>query len=153
MLLMACATQAAAVDDKGDTKRLPTQEFNFRIDDPDQKQVPITPPKAQWPTPVRRQITANTSTLAKRPPSTTNIAVACPTQVAPEMPRKAQQEGIESVVTAQIRIKGGVVQEVAIVSGHPIYDETVKAAMWQYKCISDPDGEVIATQQFWFKLE
>jgi hypothetical protein len=29
----------------------------------------------------------------------------------------------------------------------------VKAAMMQYKCVSDAGGEVVATQEFNFKLE
>ena len=82
-----------------------------------------------------------------------DIGVACPTQVAPEMPRKAIQDGTEGVVKAQIRIKGGVIQDVTIVSGPRVFHAAVKAAMMQYKCISDAGGEVVATQEFNFKLE
>lgn len=88
----------------------------------------------------------------KAAPNRNDIAVACPTQVAPEMPRKAQQEGIEGVVRAQIRIKGGVIQEVTIVSGPRVFHAAVRAAMLQYKCISD-GAEVLASQEFNFKLE
>lgn len=88
----------------------------------------------------------------KAAPNRNDIGVACPTQVAPEMPRKAQQEGIEGVVKAQIRIKGGVIQEVTIVSGPRVFHAAVRAAMLQYKCISD-GAEVVATQEFNFKLE
>ncbi len=91
---------------------------------------------------------------APKPAANRNdIAVACPKQVRPEMPRKAQQEGIEGVVKAQIRIKGGVVQEVTILSGPRLFHSAVKDAMMQYKCVSDGFGEVIATQEFNFKLE
>ena len=82
-----------------------------------------------------------------------DIGVACPTQVPPEMPRKAIQDGTEGVVKAQIRIKGGVIQDVTIVSGPRVFHSAVKAAMMQYKCISDAGGEVVATQEFNFKLE
>ena len=82
-----------------------------------------------------------------------DIGVACPTQVPPEMPRKAIQDGTEGVVKAQIRIKGGVIQDVTIVSGPRVFHAAVKAAMMQYKCISDAGGEVVATQEFNFKLE
>lgn len=141
ILLMASATRAAAVDDDSDATRQATQEFNFRIDGPDQRQRPITAPQ-QAEIPVR----------AKRLPNTgPNIGFACPIQVAPEFPRRAQKEGIESVVTAQIRVRNGVVQEVIIVEGHPVYDAVVTAAMMKYKCISTPD-DVIATQTFNFKL-
>ncbi len=92
--------------------------------------------------------------VAARPaPNRNDIGVACPTQVPPEMPRKAQQEGIEGVVRAQIRIKGGVIQDVTIVSGPRVFHAAVRAAMMQYKCISDAGGEVLATQEFNFKLE
>jgi protein TonB len=90
---------------------------------------------------------------ARPAPNRNDIGVACPTQVQPEMPRKAQQEGIEGVVKAQIRIKGGVIQDVTIVSGPRIFHTAVKNAMMQYKCVSDAGGEVVATQEFNFKLE
>ncbi len=90
---------------------------------------------------------------ARPAPNRNDIAVACPTQVAPEMPRKAIQEGTEGVVKAQIHIKGGVIQDVTIVSGPRVFHAAVKAAMMQYKCISDAGGEVVATQEFNFKLE
>ncbi len=91
--------------------------------------------------------------VAKPAPNRNDIAVACPTQVPPEMPRKAQQEGIEGVVRAQIRIKGGAIQDVTIVSGPRVFHAAVRSAMMQYKCVSDPGGEVLATQEFNFKLE
>lgn len=89
---------------------------------------------------------------ARPAPNRNDIGVACPTQVQPEMPRKAMQEGTEGVVKAQIRIKGGVIQEVTILSGPRVFHAAVKAAMLQYKCISD-GAEVVATQEFNFKLE
>jgi protein TonB len=86
-------------------------------------------------------------------PKRTSIGVACPTQVSPEMPRKALQEGTEGVVKAQIQIgKGGVIQEVTILSGPRVFHAAVRAAMMQYKCVTE-GGEVIATQEFNFKLE
>ena len=90
---------------------------------------------------------------AKPAPNRNDIGVACPTQVPPEMPRKAMQEGTEGVVKAQNRIKGGVIHDVTIVSGPRVFHAAVKAAMMQYKCISDAGGEVVATQEFNFKLE
>lgn len=85
-------------------------------------------------------------------PKRTSIGVACPTQVAPEMPRKALQDGVEGVVKAQIHIKGGVIQDVTILSGPRVFHAAVKAAMMQYTCITD-GGEVVATQEFNFKVE
>lgn len=85
-------------------------------------------------------------------PKRVSIGLACPKQVAPEMPRKALQEEIEGVVKAQIHVKGGVIQDVTILSGHRVFHSAVKAAMMQYNCVTD-GGDVIATQEFNFKLE
>lgn len=85
-------------------------------------------------------------------PKRSAIGLACPTQVAPEMPRKALQDGTEGVVKAQITIKGGAIQDVTILSGPRVFHAAVRAAVLQYKCMSD-GGEVIATQEFNFKLE
>jgi protein TonB len=85
-------------------------------------------------------------------PKRTSIGLACPTQVAPEMPRKALQDGTEGVVKAQIHIKAGSIIDVTILSGPRVFHAAVKAAMMQYKCVSD-EGDVIATQEFNFKLE
>ena len=85
-------------------------------------------------------------------PKRVSIGLACPKQVAPEMPRKALQEEIEGVVKAQIHVKGGVIQDVTILSGHRVFHAAVKAAMMQYTCVTD-GGDVIATQEFNFKLE
>lgn len=85
-------------------------------------------------------------------PKRTSMGMVCPTQVPPEMPRKAQQDGIEGVVKAQIHIKGGVIQDVTVLSGPRVFHAAVKAAMMQYSCVTD-GGEVVATQEFNFKLE
>lgn len=85
-------------------------------------------------------------------PKRASIGVACPTQVAPEMPRRAIQDGTEGVVKAQILIKNGVVQEVTILSGPRVFHAAVKNAIAQYKCVAD-GPEVLATQEFSFKLE
>ena len=69
------------------------------------------------------------------------------------MPRKAILDGTEGVVKAQIRIKTGVIQDVVILNGPRVFHAAVKTAMLQYKCISDAGGEVVATQEFNFKLE
>ncbi len=101
----------------------------------------IAPPPPPAPPPV-----------APAGPKRSAIGLACPTQVAPEMPRKAIQDGTEGVVKAQITIKGGAIQDVTIVSGPRVFHAAVKAAVMQYKCVSD-GNEVVATQEFNFKLE
>ena len=84
--------------------------------------------------------------------SRADLRVACPTQVPPEMPRKALQDGSEGVVKAQALVKDGAVREVTILSGPRIFHAAVKAAMMQYKCTADAT-EVLATQEFVFKIE
>jgi periplasmic protein TonB len=82
-----------------------------------------------------------------------DIAVACPTQVQPEMPRKALQDGTTGVVRAQALISNGQVKSVEILSGPRVFHAAVRAAMMQYKCTNDGSGEVLATQEFNFKVE
>jgi protein TonB len=85
-------------------------------------------------------------------PNRQDLRVACPTQIPPEMPRKAIQDGSEGVVRAQALVKNGAVQEVTILSGPRVFHAAVKAAMMQYKCTADAT-EVVATQEFVFKIE
>jgi protein TonB len=85
-------------------------------------------------------------------PTRTSIALACPTQVAPEMPRKALQDGTTGVVKAQIHVKGGAIVSVDILSGPRVFHAAVRAAMQQYKCVSD-GADVVATQEFDFKID
>ena len=88
----------------------------------------------------------------KAAPNRNDIGVACPTQVPPEMPRKALQDGTTGVVRAQALIKDGAVKEVTILSGPRVFHAAVRAAMMEYKCTKD-SIEVLATQEFNFKLE
>lgn len=84
-------------------------------------------------------------------PSRLDIGVACPTQVRPEMPRRALQEGVSGVVRAQITVVGGAVKEVQILSGPRVFHQAVRNAMLQYKCTA-ADGTT-AVQEFEFKLD
>jgi protein TonB len=88
----------------------------------------------------------------KPAPNHSDLRVACPTQVPPEMPRKAIQDGTEGIVKASALIKDGVIKEITILSGPRVFHAAVKAAMRQYKCTADT-GEVVATQEFVFKLD
>ena len=85
-------------------------------------------------------------------PARSEIGIACPTQVKPEMPRKAIQDGTEGVVRAQALIRDGAVKEVTILSGPRVFHAAVRAAMLQYQCQSQP-GDVLAPQEFVFKVE
>jgi periplasmic protein TonB len=88
---------------------------------------------------------------APKAPAKTDIAVACPTQVPPEMPRKALQDRTSGVVRAQALIKDGVVKDVTILSGPRVFHAAVRTAMLQYKCTADV-AEVTAVQEFAFNI-
>lgn len=84
--------------------------------------------------------------------SNSAIALACPVQVAPDMPAAAYREpGDAWQVTAQIAIRNGVVQSVKILSGPRVFHDKVREAIRKYQCRAD-GGEVLATQVFRFKL-
>ncbi|MBK6649549.1 MAG: energy transducer TonB [Betaproteobacteria bacterium] len=110
----------------------------------------ITAAPVPPPAPIVMAPPASVAPVTK-PAQKTDIGVACPTQVAPEMPRRALQDGTEGVVKAQILIKDGVVKDVTILSGPRVFHNAVRVAMLKYRCIGD--GEVLATQEFNFKLE
>ena len=78
--------------------------------------------------------------------------VACPTQIAPVMPKEALQLGIQGDVSAEMKIKGGRVTDVTILSSPSIFDDAVRTAAMQYKCVSDP-GETTVTQSFNFTIK
>jgi protein TonB len=68
------------------------------------------------------------------------------------MPRRALKDGTEGVVKVQIVVRNGVVQEVNFLSGPRVFYEAVKTAVQHYKCVAE-GSEVVATQEFTFKLE
>lgn len=68
------------------------------------------------------------------------------------MPRKATQDGTQGEVIAQALIRDGSVKDVKILSGPSVFHSAVRAAMLQYKCITD-GGEIIATQRFNFTTD
>ncbi len=80
------------------------------------------------------------------------MALTCPTQVAPQMPRRALLAGISGVVRAQALIRDGRVVEVTILSGPGMFHAAVRNAMLQYKC-QGGTGEIVAMQEFNFKLQ
>ncbi len=86
------------------------------------------------------------------PSGRAEMGVACPTQVKPSLPARALKEGEEVIVRAQATIRDGVVQEVTILSGPRVFHAAVRNAMLQYRCSSGA-GEVVATQEFEFKIE
>jgi len=114
---------------------------------------PTTPAVIAPPPPTAPSAAVAAATApATADPKQAAIGLVCPTQVAPDMPRRAVQDGTEGVVKAQILIKNGVVQEVVILSGPKVFHAAVKAAILRYKCVAD-GVEAIATQEFKFTLE
>lgn len=81
-----------------------------------------------------------------------DMAIVCPTQVAPEIPRRALLDGTQGVVRAQVKIADGAVREVTFLSGPRIFYAAVRSAMLQYRC-SREGGEVVATQDFNFRMQ
>lgn len=103
---------------------------------------PVAPPPAAAP-----------AQPAPAGPLRQDIAVVCPKQVRPVMPPKAEEEGISGKVRAEARIKGGVVVDVRVLSGPKVYHAAVRSAMLQYQCVGRSDEEIVATQEFEFKVE
>jgi periplasmic protein TonB len=119
----------------------------------------VTPPPSAAPAITSVQTPPPTPAVIAPPPPVVaapsgrqEMGVACPTQVKPEMPRQAIKEGAEGVVKAQALIRDGAVREVTILSGPRVFHSSVRNAMMQYKCISG-SGDIIATQEFAFKIE
>ncbi len=112
----------------------------------------VAAPSTAQPGPVASAAAAPSPVVAAAP-KRMEIGVTCPTQVAPEMPRRAVHDGIGGLVRAQIRVQAGVVVEVQILSGPRVFHDNVRRAMLKYKCISDGEQEITATQEFNFKVE
>lgn len=102
------------------------------------------PPPLPTPAPV-------VAAAAPAPAARLDMAIVCPVQVAPEMPRKALMDGTQGLVKAQVRIADGAVRDVVFLSGPRIFYAAVRAAMLQYKCTRD-SAEVVATQDFNFRV-
>ena len=85
-------------------------------------------------------------------PTKMDMALVCPRQVAPEMPRKALIDGIQGSVKVQVLIADGQVREVTQLSGPRIFYPAVRSAMLQYQC-SRQSGEVLAVQEFNFRIQ
>ncbi|HWH83917.1 MAG TPA: energy transducer TonB [Burkholderiaceae bacterium] len=90
---------------------------------------------------------------APAPSVASDIALACPRQIRPETPKKAVDDGIEGTVKAEAHIRGGKVVEVRILSGPRVYHAAVRSAMLRYECVSGAEAELVATQDFSFKIE
>lgn len=127
----------------------------------------VPPPQVQIATPPPAPtITAVTQTVPVAPPppvvvaapparpAPVQIALVCPNMVTPTLPRRAEQEGISGSVRAQVTIHAGKVVQVDILSSKPrgLFDSAVRTAMLQYGCQSTGGDDVVATQNFEFKV-
>lgn len=113
---------------------------------------PVAPPPAAPPAAPAPQAPPGPVAAPQKAPSS-DIAVACPKQVRPEVPRKALNEGISGVVVAEVRIKNGLVTDVRFVSGPRVFQSAVRAAVMRYECLSSGDTEIVAMQEFTFKID
>lgn len=102
------------------------------------------------PSPKLKQVIDALRAAATNAPAPVEIATLCSTQIKPDMPRKALQEGAEGVVRAQALVRDGAVKEVTILSGPRVFHAAVRDAMLQYKCSGGP-GDVLVPQEFVFK--
>jgi protein TonB len=114
--------------------------------------VEATPVVHEAPPPAPAPVIVAAAPSAPAPAAKLDMAIVCPTQVAPEMPRRALIDGTQGVVKAQVRIADGMVREVIFLAGPRIFYAAVRAAMLQYKCTRE-SSEVVATQDFNFKLQ
>jgi protein TonB len=85
-------------------------------------------------------------------PAKADIALVCPRQMAPEVPEKALDQGISGVVKAELRVRGGKVVAVQVLSGPKVFHAAVRAAVSRYECVAS-EAETVATQEFSFKVE
>jgi protein TonB len=129
------------------------------ISSPPPAQPTITAQRSETPPPVYQpQRTVEAPPAPPAPPAApkaTSIGVACPTQVRPEMPAKAANQGVSGSVRARLTIKGGRVVNVEIISARPrgYFEAAVRSAVSQYGCVSGGDQELVAEQTFDFSLD
>jgi protein TonB len=114
--------------------------------------VVATPVVHEAPPPAPAPVIVAAAPAAPAPAAKLDMAIVCPTQVSPEMPRRALIDGTQGLVKAQVRIADGMVREVTFLSGPRIFYAAVRTAMLQYKCTRE-GTEVVATQDFNFKLQ
>jgi periplasmic protein TonB len=109
---------------------------------------PVAPPVVAAPAPV---------VAAPPPPKqvVASIGVACQKLVAPVMPTRAVDEGINGAVKARITIRNSKVINVDIISARPrgVFEAAVRTAMMKYSCQTEGDQIVTAEQEFQFKLD
>lgn len=114
----------------------------------------IETPAPMVPAPAPPQVSANTEPSNKPAVAhyeNASIAVVCPVQTTPLMPRAAAKAGVTGTVKARLTIANGQVKDVAILSGPAVFHEAVKSAVLTYQCEHTPEP-VTAIQEFVFDL-
>lgn len=83
------------------------------------------------------------------------VGVACPVQVRPEMPRRANSEGIDGVVKVSFVVRDGRVVDVTFLSVpvRGMFESSVRAALARYRCQSPPGQDVKTEQEIHFELK
>ena len=71
---------------------------------------------------------------------------------APNMPKKAKQDGTVGQVKAEVRMINGIVKSVKMVSGPIVFYDAVETALMQYKC-PNQKGESSFSQTFNFEFD
>jgi len=90
------------------------------------------------------QVTAQASQSSK--------GITCSNQVPPVMPKSAIDKNIEGVVRVQATVYYGLVTDVNLLSGDPIFYSAVKDAMTQYKCAISSESTTVV-QEFTFRID
>lgn len=111
-----------------------------------QTREPVAPPPPAPATPTPEPVAVP---AARR----LDIAVICPKQARPEMPPRAVADGVSGTVRVELRIAANKVADVKIVSGPRVFHNAVRVALAQYECQTEAGQDVIATQEFAFKVE
>jgi len=81
--------------------------------------------------------------------STLPLNLVCPSQVSPQFPQRAADDGLSGKVRAQIKVSNSSVQDIEILSGPRVFHASVKSAIMQYKCLPT-EGIVTFIQDYDF---
>ena len=93
-----------------------------------------------------------TGGATREPSQAASIGLACPHQVAPEMPARAAQKGVSGSVRALLTVRAGRVVQVEILNAQPrgYFEAAVRSAVQQYACVDTGAQAVVAEQLFEF---
>jgi len=88
----------------------------------------------------------------RQPTQPASIGLACPQQVAPEMPARAAQKGVSGSVRALLTVRAGRVVQVEVLNAQPrgYFEAAVRSAVQQYACVDTGAQAVVAEQLFEF---